>query len=370
VSLATELSALPTLHQTAIVAIIDEVGASALQQPYIKDAGVSLFLTRPFTDSDLLDAIVECLAACMSVSTRNVEAVSPSVPPDILDRVRGLRVLIAEDNEVNQAITSELLEQSGIICSVAPNGKRAYEEMQTGRFDLVLMDCQMPEMDGFEATQRIRAAELQGMIARRTGGRIPIIALTANAMAEDQARCFQAGMDDYLSKPLDPATLLDKIARFAPQPLLPKEMSQIEPVVATPTPKGGESREASGCVVLDLPALRNRCRGRVALMQTALRMFDESMRQKVAELSAAVGASDALLVARLAHALKGSAATVGAMGVSSAASALDNAGRAADWEVVSLAVASLKLATETFTRELPAHLETLMESAPVGRPVA
>ena len=119
-------------------------------------------------------------------------------------------MLVAEDNLVNQKVVRRVLEKWGVICEIAENGREVLEWLSREPFHLILMDCQMPEMDGFEATRRIRDYE------QRTGGRlhIPIIALTANAMSEDREKCLAVGMDDYLSKPLKPELLYEKLVQW------------------------------------------------------------------------------------------------------------------------------------------------------------
>ena len=123
----------------------------------------------------------------------------------------GRTVLIAEDNDVNQIVVSELLRRAGFRCDIVPDGLAAVESVRRGRYDLVLMDCQMPVLDGFAAAGEIRALETDG--SRSGRARLPIIALTASAMKGDRERCFQAGMDGYVSKPIDPRALLSEIAR-------------------------------------------------------------------------------------------------------------------------------------------------------------
>ena len=122
-----------------------------------------------------------------------------------------LRVLVAEDNEVNQKVVSRMLERLGHQAVVAVNGREALERAKAGQFDIVLMDCQMPEMDGWEATARIRAA----LAGRR---RIPILALTANASDADRQRCLDAGMDAHLSKPLKLERLAEALSTWGPTP--------------------------------------------------------------------------------------------------------------------------------------------------------
>jgi signal transduction histidine kinase/ActR/RegA family two-component response regulator len=127
-----------------------------------------------------------------------------------------LRVLVVEDNEINQEVARAMLEAAGHRVEVAADGAEALHKYAPGRFDCVLMDCQMPGMDGYEATRRIRARE-----AENGGVRVPIVALTANAMSGDRERCLAAGMDDFLAKPFDTAALLDAVARGAKTMLLP-----------------------------------------------------------------------------------------------------------------------------------------------------
>ncbi len=133
-----------------------------------------------------------------------------SKPPAEPTEIAGLRVLVAEDNLVNQKVVRRVLEKWGVHYEIAENGREVLEWLSREPFHLILMDCQMPEMDGFEATRRIRDYE------QRTGGRlhIPIIALTANAMSEDREKCLAVGMDDYLSKPLKPELLYEKLLQW------------------------------------------------------------------------------------------------------------------------------------------------------------
>ena len=141
-------------------------------------------------------------AAAPSDAARSaIEARSANPPP------AGLRILLAEDNRVNRFLAVRLLEKAGYRVETATNGQAAVDALERDAFDLALMDLQMPEMDGLAATARIRERE------RATGGHLPIIALTANAMVGDRERCLQAGMDGYVSKPIDITLLLEEIRR-------------------------------------------------------------------------------------------------------------------------------------------------------------
>ena len=133
------------------------------------------------------------------------------MPEPVLPKERGsLHILLAEDNTVNQLIASRLLEKQGHHVVTSGNGREALERLDKERFDLILMDVEMPEIDGFEATATIRKQE------ETTGARIPIIAMTAHALKGDRERCLAAGMDDYVSKPIQPGVLFAAIERLLP----------------------------------------------------------------------------------------------------------------------------------------------------------
>jgi two-component system, sensor histidine kinase and response regulator len=161
-------------------------------------------LQKPVRSSDLFDAIVVSATADLSEDelARGLE---------IKGTARAaLRILLAEDNRINQLVATKMLEKGGYVCDVVPDGRAAVAKVREGAYDLVLMDCQMPELDGFAASRAIRALE------RETGApRVHIVALTANAMQGDRERCLEAGMDDYLPKPIKADRLLAKVAEIA-----------------------------------------------------------------------------------------------------------------------------------------------------------
>ena len=171
-----------------------------------KDLGVSAYLLKPIRQSELREAIARVLGA------REQKAPVPLITRyslhDARDSATSLRILLAEDNPVNQLLATRLLEKRGHRVTVAANGREAIAALDKENYDLVFMDIQMPEMDGLEATIAIRKKEKTG------GNHLPIIALTAHAMKGDQERCLEAGMDAYLSKPIraqDLDELLDQL---------------------------------------------------------------------------------------------------------------------------------------------------------------
>ncbi len=171
-------------------------------------AGADAYLTKPVRRAELFNA----LAGLMGTTAAEAPAAAAH-EPDALD-YRGAHVLLAEDNPVNQEVARAMLERAGCRVTIAVNGRAAVEQWLAQPFELVLMDCQMPELDGFEATREMRTQE-----AGRV--RVPIIALTANAMADDRERCLAAGMDDYLPKPFKRSDLMAVLQRWidlAPRP--------------------------------------------------------------------------------------------------------------------------------------------------------
>jgi CheY-like chemotaxis protein len=174
-------------------------------------AGISACLPKPVRPRRLLDALGHVLAPTTAAARRDERSAAPSAPP-VAPSGRG-RVLAADDNAVNKKLITRLLEKAGYVADAVENGREAVEAMARVDYDAVLMDCQMPVMDGFEATSVIRAAE-----AGRSR-HVPIIALTASAMQSDRERCLAAGMDDYLTKPIKPGELAEVLARWVPRPV-------------------------------------------------------------------------------------------------------------------------------------------------------
>jgi CheY-like chemotaxis protein len=174
-----------------------------------RELGVSVFLTKPVRRAELRDAIARTLS--LPSSAREMEQSKQDIArlqAHLETAVHGAHILLAEDNLVNQRVARAVLEKAGHRVIIAGTGQQAVELWEEQRFDLILMDVQMPDMDGFEATAVIRQKE-QG-----SGRHMPIIAMTAHAMSGDKERCLSAGMDNFLSKPFHARTLLDLVAKY------------------------------------------------------------------------------------------------------------------------------------------------------------
>ena len=196
--------------------------------------GASGFIQKPVTASTLFDAIFRQLDSSYSTAFYSRKDVEGDEVADDMARLRGARILMAEDNEANQFVIEELFEQAGINLTIAENGLEALEHIEkSSAFDGVLMDMQMPEMDGLTATREIRK--------RWPDLKLPIIALTANAMKGDMERCTEAGMDDYVSKPIDRNQLFRALLKWI-EPSNPSE----------PADRSGQSKQSADSTILDV----------------------------------------------------------------------------------------------------------------------
>jgi signal transduction histidine kinase/CheY-like chemotaxis protein/putative methionine-R-sulfoxide reductase with GAF domain len=364
VSLAADVAgALAALHAAAAegglpeVVVIDQqlpdpgglaLAASIRAEPAL--AGVRLALISPVggpgaaaTSASMIDAwtwkpasparLRACLAAALAPHRDStVSTPAPVVPR----RAAGGRVLLAEDNAVNQLVTVRMLERHNCRTDVAANGKVAVEAARAVPYDLVLMDCEMPEMDGFDATRAIRADETG------TSRRVPIVAVTANTLRGDRERCLTAGMDDYLSKPVTTEALDAMLVRW---------LGAARPPAPTTTPVPPDQ----AADVLDPEALADlEAGGGPELLTELIGLFGEDAPRAVARIRLAVEGGDAAELTRVAHALKGSSATLGARAMSVTCGALEAGGRAGRATDLAPTLAELERQTDDVMRALAA----------------
>ena len=252
------------------------------------------------------------------------------------------RILVAEDNVVNQELVLELLGQFGLEVDVVENGREAVEAYLARPYDLVLMDGQMPEMDGFEATAEIRRHE----VAAGAKVSIPIIALTANAMHGDRERCLEAGMDDYLSKPFSEWQLCEVLERWLPavnaQIETSEQMHKTESADNVAS-IGGQNQRAMILDTCVLEKFREReRRGRKNVLSRIVGAYLQHSPQYIEQLREAVAGDNASGLQSAAHTLKSSSAGVGAVGLSAMCAELEELGRRDDMRVVAERVAELE----------------------------
>jgi CheY-like chemotaxis protein/HPt (histidine-containing phosphotransfer) domain-containing protein len=280
-----------------------------------KEVGISGYLVKPVKQSELLDAIT------MSLGHPSEEKIPVITHYTIRETRRRLNILLAEDNIVNQKLAVKILEKRGHSVVIASNGKEAIEELEREHFDLILMDVQMPEMDGLEATREIRKFETgnspalplagkklepgdmqqQSSIINRQSSihRVPIVAMTAHAMKGDRERCLAAGMDDYVSKPINAEELFTVIEKLADR-LRDKDNKEKE---MSPASKNNEPTAKD---VFDLSKALEVVDGDMELFEEIARLFLENLPDSIAQIREAIAKSDASAMERAAHSLKGS----------------------------------------------------------------
>lgn len=298
-------------------------------------AGISAYLTKPVRQSQLHD----CLASIMSVASKESWTFNVSTCADQgKNLVLCAHILIAEDNEVNQMVSRKILERMGCTVDVVETGEDVLKAIAEKSYDLILMDCQMPKMDGYTATAHIRSAEKDNGSGST---HIPIIALTAHAMEGDQAKCLAAGMDDYLSKPFTQAQLQSTLERWLPESAK-REAEAVEPAdtikpgtMGAPEPPKAQTQLGSpgSCAnaLSDIDyGVWNQIRSTdesSELLHTVLQTYLKTSSQQMENLKQAVARAHSDVINRLAHSLKSSSANVGAMKLAAACKGLENAAR-------------------------------------------
>jgi len=338
--LAARIRAEPGSSQATVV-LLSPRGAGA-DPARGRAAGVTSYplaagdLAEPSEQSRLLDAILTEMGEPGLEEPLN--PAGPRVPA--AEKRRHLRILLAEDNAVNQKLAVRLLEKQGHTVMVAGDGREALAALARRPYDLVLMDVQMPEMNGFDATRAVRARE------RETGQHIPIIAMTAHAMKGDRERCLEAGMDDYVTKPILARKLYEAIEGLAPA---------VAPAGAgSPPAPPGAGADADADLALDGDRVLERVDGDVGLLRELVTMFLEDCPRMMDEIEAAVGRGDGRAVSRAAHALKGSIGNFTSGAPVEAAQRLETLGREGDLARLDDAWVALRDAVARFRPALTA----------------
>ena len=285
------------------------------REEMIKEAtslGIGSVLVKPVTPSLLFDTTMEALGGRRPEERITSSGCAPGAQKVSL--IRGARILLAEDNEINQQISCELLRDAGFLVEVAENGLIALNMVQQSAYDLVLMDMQMPIMDGLTATAAIRRiARLQAL---------PIVAMTANAMAEHRSSCLKAGMNDFLSKPINPDSLWSMLLKW----IRPSSISPVpQRALQAPAIRGAQIDVPEGISGLDTRTGLRRMMGKKPLFVAMLRKFVAGQKACVRNIREALDAGDHATAQRAAHTLKGVSATIGATDVPDYADAVERA---------------------------------------------
>jgi CheY-like chemotaxis protein len=307
---------------------------------------IGSYLLKPITPTELRDALLLTVARGDQPPSEKGLVTRHS----LREAWQSLHVLLAEDNRVNQRLAVAILERLGHEVQVASNGREALELLEAQDFDLVLMDIQMPEMGGVEATSRIREREAE------TGGHVPIVAMTAHAMAGDRERFLAAGMDEYISKPISQERLRE-VVRSLGRP------------AATPAPSGGAaSREpdeeasmegAEGDSAFDRDELMERVESDAELLRTLVGIFKADRENLMGAIEEAIATADAEALTVAAHTIKGALSVFGAEPARALAEELEHTSRAGKVDGASELLARLDDAVARTEKGLDAFLAEL-----------
>jgi PAS domain S-box-containing protein len=318
--LGRRIKATPELARTLLIMMTSM--AQRGDPANLERIGFSGYLSKPIRQSQLR----ECLSLVMGKPVQAPQGHMPSraiITRHTLAEAakRRVRILLAEDNITNQQVALAILKKLGYRADVAANGLEAVRALQTIPYDLVLMDCQMPEMDGYEASRLIRDKST-GVL----NFGVPIIAMTANAMKGDREKCIQEGMSDYIAKPVQPKDLADILERWLPGALREESPHRVQ-AKTEPTADEGE---VHGGGVFDEHLLRKRLMGDAGLVKAVIETFLSDIPSQVDALHSCVEAKDARQAEQLAHKIKGAAGNVAAPGLQKIAQTMEEAARAGD----------------------------------------
>jgi CheY-like chemotaxis protein len=279
-------------------------------RPQAQLAGVDAFLAKPTRPSDIFDTVA---ALC----GRQPEPVSGShivVSKEKLDQIRGTRILVVDDNLFNQQVAESLLAQAGMVVEIASNGFQALEMVEGSVYDLVFMDIQMPDLDGLEVTRRIRE--------RHDASALPIVAMTAHALSEDRKKSLAAGMNDHITKPIDPEELLAMLIKWGnPE----RGTTQQAHVPQVDRQDAGQPDIVFDFAEIDHQSGLARCLGNVEAYLNLLRMFRQEYADYGKQCEELRTSREYAGIRHLAHSIKGPAGSIGARKLQTAANDLEQA---------------------------------------------
>ena len=327
--LGSTARSLPSLGKLRMILLV--TSEHDLEPSTLPAAGFSGYLTKPVMRAKLKQAV---LSDAESPARTSANAPS-SAPP-----ARSARILLAEDNEVNQLVVVDMLAAAGYRCDVVADGLSAVKAVEgPEHYDLILMDCQMPQMDGFEATRLIR--QKQGDPASDgSRRRVPIIALTASAVQGDQQRCMEAGMDAYCTKPIDAPRLIEVIESHLEANARGARSNESKRADGAPQNDSAQPRDDTAPV--NYATLLQRCGGKPDLAGRVLEALSAKISDAAQELQQCLQKHDAHELARLAHAIKGAAGMAAADDLQQAAARLEQLARAGTMDRLEQDMAALR----------------------------
>ena len=351
-TLAQNIKGDPGLASTRIVMLTNLL--HRLNPSVMQATGISACLVQPVRQARLFDSLIEVMSASGAASAQRVVTSDeqPSAPLIPAVSPQQVRILLAEDNPVNQRVVTKQLNKLGYSADCVANGLEVLSAMQRAPYDIIIMDCQMPEMDGYEVTRRIRRSGSDSYIHLRSAPYI--IALTANALPGDRERCAASGMNDYLTKPLHlrdlEAALLRALFKIHPAP---REAS-VAPVAAPATPAEVALAILDHSIIDGLRELREP--GQPDPLAELIELFFKDARPRLETMGQAVTAGDWAKLSAAAHTLKGSASNLGAHQLAAGCAALEKQAKAGQGDDATKTLLEVKSAFETVEQVLKTEL--------------
>jgi PAS domain S-box-containing protein len=278
-----------------------------------EDVALEGFLVKPVNRSILFDATMQAFGKYSGMTRETRTDKDKDI--EALKDIQGARILLAEDNEINQQVAQEILEQAGLLVEIANNGKEAVKMACNNKYDVILMDIQMPEMNGLDATRQIR--QLESEIKN-----IPIIAMTAHAMTGDREKSIEAGLNDHVTKPIDPDKLFSSLLKWVKpgDREIPERLKQ----KINDNEKTGNKKLLATISGIDIKSGLSRVAGNQKLYIDLLNKFLRDFEDMVSQIQTSLDQNDLPLAQRQAHTLKGVAGNIGAQGVQTAAGAVES----------------------------------------------
>ena len=346
IELAREIRKDPAIARTRLVMLT----SSPIAAEELDDASILAHLSKPVRKSELYNCLIQVVGGKSPV--RGHESEVQRAP---IEKTGG-RILVAEDNPVNQEVVREMLKDLGCEVHCVGNGREAIDALPLRKYDVVLMDCQMPELDGYGATRLIRQMEQSGEGTGQGRSRLPIIALTAHAMQKDREECIATGMDDYLSKPFTQEQIFRVLSRWLPE----SEAERLESGEGEPS----SQKTAEGPATLDPAALATirelEKRGSTGFVDRVIQAYLDSSPQYLENLAEAIVLKDATAAFKAAHTLKSSSANLGAVRLSELCRELEHNSRAGDTDdgvrMLSEIKAEFELVQQALSEELQGSL--------------
>ncbi len=314
----------------------------------LQNLSLAACLQKPVRLSTLHDALAQYIAEGRCVTEEHSISAIES-----FTALRGAKILVAEDNSVNQMVIGELLKSVGVEVTIVNNGALAVAHADSGDYSIILMDCEMPEVDGYEATRYIRKQESSS----KQRGHIPIIALTANAIQGDRERCVDSGMDDYLTKPVNAKKLFSTLLKWYSNPDDSHELlSQSEEIPVKETVFDNDSDQ-----LIDLNGALVRCAGSKDVLCMVLEEFERVTRDTELELEHFLHEMDMESLRKQAHSLKGAASNIGAIELADLAGKMESAAHVSDCDMATQCLEHIGQSLDLLREGLPSLMENIQE---------